>query len=261
MHAKLNDTGRFNMEQPTAITLSYNNPILLLEQWRTSDEPTKLQIKDQYIAYWRNQEEYLPDLFAEHLRKTKETHWHYWWKNIGLLQDQSLRSIWLDKWFNALGTARLRREIGIETELLENTKYWVWPDDREEFFCEFTTLLVQDFMATRAYNSDVDPLYVHIAYPGVGSGSEAWRVMVHNLVNNTYPRPTSALGKFNQAKLWILASAKQYKGANEIQTLPIPEIEWFKSNPYIWAAIFKHKLSINKTWETMSKIEQLVDKS
>lgn len=247
------------MEQPTTTTMSYNNPILLLEQWRSADDSTKLKLREQYITYWKNQEEYLPDLFADTFRKTKETHWHYWWKTIKLVQDPSLRSIWLDKWFNALATARLRREIGIETELLENTKYWVWPDDREDFFCEFTTLLIQDFTATRAYNSDTDPLYVYIAYPGVGSSSEAWRAMVHNLINVTYPKPTSAQGRLNQAKLWILVSARQYKGIDDIQNLPLPDIEWFKQNAYIWTAIFKHKLSIQKSWDTMAKIEQLVD--
>lgn len=238
--------------------VSLTDPIVLLNTWRNLDDMHKLELKDAYFNYWTKDDEYIDDLFTNRTRKTKESHWQYWWKTIDLLSDRLTRQTWLDKWYHALDNARIKREIGIERELLENVSLWVWPEDRELFYCEITNLLVSDYKMTNSYKNGDSPFYFFIQYPGVGASVQTWQSTVQKLINYTYPEPTSLQGLKNKAKLWVLVSLFDYSKELGNSMLPIPNILIFQQNPNIWNKLLEPGTTVTDVWKLIDSIDKLV---
>ena len=231
------------------IQVQLDNPMAMLETWRRSSDEKKIAIVQAYIKHWRENETlYIHDIFdGVHKRRSKENQWHYWWKTINILGPEH-RDVWLDKWFNTLNEARARRQISIEIELLDNTNYWQWPVDRDNFFVALATRLVDDVKNTRVFNTDMTPFRFNTDFPGVGQAKMRWREYVMNLITKVHPSPESIIAQSLHAKLWLVTGAFVFRQENT-NLDAAPDIPFFNKVPRVWFDIVANDLTLQDSFK------------
>ena len=224
------------------------DPIAMLYTWRKADIERKQYYAELYHQTWLTSNSYIPKLFT--LETTNLAHWNYLWKELELYSEPSMSIIFIERWHSALTTARVNKNLNIEAALLDSIKYWVWPENKENFYIALSNICLLDYSTYIENISEYEnSIYNNKPkYPGVGYTKINWQDMVYTLVHEYTPH--SKTGLLNQAKLWMISCAFN-KNKLVISTKPT-HIHWFKDQDHFWSNIKKHNISLEHTLKMMS---------